>query len=142
MTAKLKTTAWQKVDRMYRRQISVDRHLSNIEATIRLNHETDRAWIKTLLDHVLRLTREKETLVKLIGWPEVERRLAAANTFLANPLRTHIHDEPVLTDTEPQIAEAPPPKDVNHVYDKAGTRCMRCTFLKVAIEASGTPCEI
>lgn len=144
MTAKLKSTMAQKVDRMYRRQISVDQQLGNIEATMRLNHETDRATIKTLFDHVLRITREKETLVKLIGWPEVERRLAAANAFLANPLdrSAPAHPGPELADAVPMIADPAPASAVPHVYNEAGTRCLRCSFLKVAIEASGTLCEI
>lgn len=135
MTAKLNSTMAQKVDRTYRRQIAIDAKIDLLTGQF--------ATIKCLADHVARLTREKETLVKMVGWTEIERQVAAANAYAAKPLRAnpvelarHTHSSIDAEITGPPLSAA-----VAHVYDSAGKRCMRCSCTREAIEASGTLCE-
>lgn len=78
MTAKKQPTTAQKLDRIDRRQIRMEKKLdARIEDDAMHAHLIDS--IRILADHVGRLTREKESLVKMIGWAEVERQLATAN---------------------------------------------------------------
>lgn len=47
--------------------------------------EKQRDINQQLLAHCRRLLAEKETLVKMIGEREIQRRLAATNQFMAEP---------------------------------------------------------
>jgi hypothetical protein len=109
MTAKKVTsTLAQEVNRIYRRQIAIDRKLDvileqlpelasaafvqNAFGAVSHNaklHEHQAATIKTLADHVARLTREKETLMKMVGLQDIERfqkQWKEANAYMGNPL--------------------------------------------------------
>jgi dephospho-CoA kinase len=136
MTAKKSSTMCQKIDRMYRRQITMDQQLGALIALV-ANVPRFRETIKTLADHVLRLTREKEILLKR----EMKRQLTEANAFVAEPLALRVagFDDLVLTDVT-ELNAAPLPATALHVYDAKGRRCQICECLKEAIEAGGLSC--
>jgi hypothetical protein len=78
MTAKKTSTTAQKVECIYRRQLQTDR---KIESLLKANG----ALIGTnriLAGHLLRVLREKETLMRMIGHQEIQRQLAQANKFI------------------------------------------------------------
>lgn len=84
---KRSSTDSQKIDRTYRRSIDIDRRLSTIEATLRLNHETDHQTKKIQADTIARLLRQHDTLRQMPCWPQMERELVAANAYIAEPLK-------------------------------------------------------
>jgi hypothetical protein len=87
MTAKKDSTMAQLVSRTYRRQLAIAWRLSTIEATLRLNHDTDHLTKKTQADTIARLLRQHDTLKRMPSWPQMERELIAANAYIAEPLK-------------------------------------------------------
>jgi dephospho-CoA kinase len=136
MTKKKPSSSSQLISRMYRRQITMDQQLGALIALV-ANVPRFRETIKTLADHVLRLTREKEILLKR----EMKRQLTEANTFVAQPLAIRVagFDDLVLADVTESNA-APLPATALHEYDAKGRRCQICECLKEAIEAGGLNC--
>jgi hypothetical protein len=97
------TTDSQKIDRINRRTLATALALGEVVRStattsaqvaemaknfceLALQNERLIGSNRMLVGHVDRLTREKDTLVKLIGWGEIQRRTAEANTFMADPL--------------------------------------------------------
>lgn len=50
-----------------------------------VNQLESAVTMRKMVDHVARLTREKETLVKMLGWQEIQRQLKSANTYMGEP---------------------------------------------------------
>jgi hypothetical protein len=83
MKAKKTSTTAQKIECIYRRQIRLEKQFCRLNLV--LNSETLAMWAavhgkliesnKVLADHVARVLREKETLVKMIGTQEIQRQL-------------------------------------------------------------------
>jgi uncharacterized heparinase superfamily protein len=136
MTAKKNSTLKQRVDCIYRRQITMDQQLGALIALV-ANVPRFRETIKTLADHVLRLTREKEILLKR----EINR-LALANAYIAEPLKAGSTngEVPVLADLIDAFAVPIHAHAAEHAYDDKGRRCQICWYLKEAIEAGGLSC--
>lgn len=74
-------TKASKLERLLARQRVTEKQLGLLISEVRRLPQNDT--MKILADHVARLTREKETLVKMLGWQEIERQLKAANVFMA-----------------------------------------------------------
>jgi hypothetical protein len=144
MTAKRESTMAQKVDRIYRRQIEMDRNL--------------KTTMKTLADSFTRILRQNDTLR---GENETLRGIIAANdrrakdaadAFLAKPLDAvpayvrlfGAPSRPGPSTAQQPSGEVPTLTDTEltaHVLLPGSKRCSRCGCLREAILASGTACE-
>lgn len=137
----------QLLSRVYRRQLSISERIVDLESLRRLDYESGRETIRRLIDHGMwlaielrRVVREKETMVRLFGWDEIQHRFDEANAYLAKPLPHYVSDlpVPVLRDAIEKIAAPAPPA---HVYENmAAKRCKRCDCLRIAIEAQNLEC--
>jgi len=132
MNAKRKVLDSQKIDRTYRRQLLADRRLGSIEAALRLNHETDVSTIAMLTASNQSLEQDNQKLRRYLGKMLFERRQGIPTANIPVPTLTHA----IVT-----IPAPAPSSPLAHVYDSAGKRCMRCSCLREANEASGTYCE-
>jgi hypothetical protein len=126
MPAKRKATDSQKLDRVYRRQVAMDRKLERT--------------MKTLADDFTRVLRQNDTLR---GENDTLKAIIDARETVVggepSPISVTYSVPPVLTHAIEMVAAHMPSA---HVFDdgKGSRRCVRCHCLKEAVDASGTPC--
>lgn len=81
-------TRESKLTRLLKRQAEDSATLSDIEATIRLDHQVralNNATMKAQSETIRRLLRQHDTLRQMPSWPLVERELIAANALASEP---------------------------------------------------------
>ncbi|MDP9090162.1 MAG: hypothetical protein M3O26_15630 [Pseudomonadota bacterium] len=107
----------------------------------KLNAMTEllKRTMKTLADDFTRVLRQNDTLrgenetLKEMLRTRTAREVAAANAFVAEPLRAPAEIDAPKTITAVWVAGM-------HEFPNNAPRCSRCGFLRAAIEASGAVC--
>jgi hypothetical protein len=136
-------TKSSKIDRLLTRQTSANTILGSIYAEVRDGRETDKATIKMLSAAVASLEDDNRRLRKYLGSVLFHRRqLMVSDADQATPsLREPPFKAiPTLRIADTAITARPHPNAAEHIYDRAGRRCIRCYYLKAAIDATGVGC--